>query len=123
MSVSILLAEDHEPNRKVLRRRLERRGFTVFEAADGVEAVAMFQQQPDIVLLDLSMPNMSGMEALQQIRAMAGGKDTPVVALTAHAMNEMRVDCEAAGFDDFVTKPIEFDNLLLTIQRLAPAAA
>lgn len=124
MTVSILLAEDHEANRKVLCRRLARRGFEVIEAADGVEAVAAFQQRrPDLVLMDLSMPNMSGTEALQQIRVMAGGTSVPVVALTAHAMDEMRSECSAAGFDDFATKPIEFDDLVLIIQRLAPVAA
>lgn len=123
MSVRILLAEDHEANRSVLCRRLARRGFEVMEAVDGVEAVAAFQQQrPDLVLMDLSMPNMSGTEALKQIRALPGGTSVPVLALTAHAMDEMRSECRAAGFDDFATKPIEFDNLVQMIQRHIQAA-
>lgn len=122
MSALILLAEDHEANRKVLCRRLERRGYKMLEAADGEEAVTRFQEQtPDLVLMDLSMPIMDGVEALKQIRKHATAANIPIVALTAHAMDDMRSECAAAGFDDFATKPIDFEELLNMIRRLIPS--
>ena len=123
MSDTILLVEDHEANRSVLKRRLERRGYAVAEAADGAEAIAKFcAAPPDLVIMDLSMPNMSGLEALQHIRASGKGVDVPVIALTAHAMDEMREKCLASGFADFLTKPLNFDALLDCIVSLKGAA-
>lgn len=119
MSTKILLAEDHDSNRAVLKRRLERRGFEVVDAENGEIAAAQFAAQaPDIVLLDLSMPVMDGFDALQLMRASRGAAAVRFVALTAHAMSEMREKCEAAGFDAFLTKPIEFDDLVAVIERL-----
>lgn len=119
MSPNILIAEDHDDNRAVLKRRLERRGYVVFEAENGAIAVEKFlTHAPDVVLMDISMPVMDGKVALAHIRASEGGGSVPIVALTAHAMQEMRDQCMALGFNAFVPKPIEFPELLDVIARL-----
>lgn len=119
MSAAILLADDYEANRAALKRRLERRGYSVIEAADGLEALAKFTEHtPDLILMDLSMPQMGGEESLMRIRESNAGKRVPVVALTAHAMDETKAKCALAGFDAFHSKPIEFDDLLEIISQL-----
>lgn len=124
MSGTVLLADDHDVNRQVLRRRLERRGYKVVEAADGEQTVARFgEHKPTIVLLDLSMPKMDGKEAYAKMRAMPHGPSTPIVALTAHALPEVERSCLALGFDSFLTKPIEFEDLLRTLNAFAAAPA
>jgi CheY-like chemotaxis protein len=117
MSTVVLLADDHDVSRQVLRRRLERRGYRVMEAADGEQALARFAERvPDIVLLDLSMPKKDGKAVFSQMRAQPGGRRVPIVALTAHAQAEVEQSCLAMGFDAFKTKPVEFDELLRTIE-------
>lgn len=124
MSIKILLAEDHDSNRAVLKRRLERKGYAVVDAENGAVAVERFKEQaPDIVLLDISMPVMDGLEAQRIMRDASANPAIRYVALTAHAMAEMRAQCEAAGFDAFLTKPIEFDDLIEVIERLCGANA
>ncbi len=124
VSISILLVEDHEANRTVLRRRLERRGYAVAEAADGAEAVHKYaSDRHGLVLMDLSMPGMSGFDALAAIRKDDAKDTVPVIALTAHAMDDMREKCAARGFDGFLAKPIDFDVLVSEIGRLVPPEA
>ena len=119
MSAVVLLADDHDVNRQVLRRRLERRGYSVIEAADGEAALARFAERtPDIVLLDISMPKMDGKAVFTRMRAHAPNKRVPIVALTAHAQAEVEQSCLGMGFDAFKTKPVEFDDLLQTIVAL-----
>lgn len=119
MSAVVLLADDHDVNRQVLRRRLERRGYSVIEAADGEAALARFAERtPDIVLLDISMPKMDGKTVFTRMRAHAPNKRVPIIALTAHAQAEVEQSCLAMGFDAFKTKPVEFDDLLQTISAL-----
>lgn len=109
----ILLAEDHPDNREMLARRLERKGYKVSFAVDGKEAVErFFELKPDLVLMDISMPIMSGLEATREIRAAETGARTPIVALTAHAMESARNECLDAGCDAFSTKPVDFPALL-----------
>lgn len=123
MKATVLLAEDHDVNRQVLRRRLERRGYCVVEASDGEQALALFAERaPDIVLLDLSMPKKDGKAVFSQMRADPRGKHVPIVALTAHAQAEVEQSCLAMGFNAFKTKPVEFDELLQTIEALAKKA-
>lgn len=120
MSVSILLVEDNDANRMVLRRRLERRGYSVDDAADGRQAIDKFEaSRPDIVLMDLSMPNMSGFEAFERMRALQGDREVPVIAVTAHAMDTIRTRCEESGFAAFVAKPLDFEALVSCIGSLA----
>jgi two-component system, sensor histidine kinase and response regulator len=106
----VLLVEDNVVNQMVAEALLERRGFDVVRAGNGLEGVEAFRRQRfDLVLMDIQMPEMDGFEALAAIRALeqVSGRRTPVVALTAHAMKEDRERCLAAGMDDYLSKPIE----------------
>lgn len=120
----VLIAEDNPENLDMLRRRLERRGYAVFAAPDGQVAVNMTNElKPDIVLMDVSMPVLSGLEATRAIRAQPEVARTPIVALTAHAMDGDRQRCLDAGCDAYATKPVDLPSLIATIERLVPAAA
>jgi CheY-like chemotaxis protein len=113
----VLLAEDHDDNREMLMRRLSRAGFDVRGACHGEDAVYQaIDWKPDIVLMDVSMPIMSGLDATRMIRQKLGTK-MRIIALTAHAMNESRDACLEAGCDAFATKPIEWSHLLDEINR------
>lgn len=113
----ILLIEDNEMNRDMLSRRLERRGFTVVMALDGAEGVAMARStQPDLILMDMSLPVIDGLEATRQVRADPVTATIPVIALTAHAMSADELRAREAGCDDFDTKPVELTRLLAKIQ-------
>ena len=111
-------------NRDMLTRRLARRGFEVLQAADGVEAVATaLRCRPDLVLMDLSLPEVDGLEATRRIKADPAARGIPVIALTAHAMLNDRERSLAAGCDDYDTKPIDLPRLLEKIRLLLPAEA
>lgn len=113
----ILIAEDNADSRDMLSRRLLKRGFDVLVAVDGAEAVALARQsRPGLILMDISMPVMSGLEAIAVIRADPVMRSIPVIALTAHAMPEDRAACLEAGADAFISKPIDFKNLLEAIE-------
>ena len=115
----ILLVEDNEMNRDMLSRRLERKGYAVVCALDGQEGVAKAKsEQPDLVLMDMSLPVLSGWEATQQLKADPATRGIPVIALTAHAMAEDEKKARVAGCDDYDTKPIEMERLLGKIQKL-----
>ena len=115
----ILLVEDNEMNRDMLCRRLQRRGYDILLAMDGEQGCELASsQQPDLVLMDLSLPVMDGWEATRCIKADANCAHIPVIALTAHALEEDRDSALEAGCDDFDTKPIEFERLLGKIVRL-----
>lgn len=118
---TILLVEDNELNRDMLRRRLERKGFTVSTAADGEEALVLMRAQlPELVLLDMSLPIKDGWTTCREVRCDPAISAIPIIALTAHAMNEDREKALAAGCDDYATKPIDFPALLEQISRLLP---
>jgi CheY-like chemotaxis protein len=115
----ILLVEDNEMNRDMLSRRLVRNGFEVVMATDGGEGVAMAaSEQPDLILMDMSLPVMDGWEATRRVKADAATSAIPIIALTAHALVEDRDKARAAGCDDFDTKPVELPRLLEKISRL-----
>jgi two-component system cell cycle response regulator DivK len=115
----ILLVEDNEMNRDMLSRRLERRGYEVTFAVDGREGVEKaLTGKFDLVLMDMSLPEIDGWEATRQIRAAPETKSLPVIALTAHAMAGDRERAIAAGADDYDTKPIELPRLLGKIETL-----
>jgi CheY-like chemotaxis protein len=120
----ILLVEDNAINQQVARETLERFGATVSVARHGGEAVDMVRRTAyDVVLMDVQMPVMDGLTATRRIRALPGLAELPIVALTAHALAEDRDNCLAAGMNDYLTKPIEADRLLITLgQWIAPAA-
>lgn len=120
----VLIAEDNTENLDMLRRRLERRGYTVFAAADGQQAIDQtLALKPDIVLMDVSMPILSGLEATRAIRQNPEVERTPIVALTAHAMDGDRARCLEAGCDAYATKPVDLPSLIATMERLVPGAA
>lgn len=117
----ILLVEDNEMNRDMLSRRLLRNGFEVVMAVDGAKGVAMASsEKPDLILMDMSLPEIDGWEATRRVKADPATKAIPVIALTAHAMAEDREKALAAGCDDFDTKPVELPRLLAKIQALLP---
>ncbi len=115
----VLLVEDNEMNRDMLSRRLKRKGFDVEMAVNGQEGVSMaVSMQPDLILMDVSLPVINGYEATRQIKDSDDTKSIPVIALTAHAMAGDREKALAAGCDDYDTKPVEFKRLLGKIQAL-----
>jgi CheY-like chemotaxis protein len=115
----ILLVEDNEMNRDMLSRRLERRGFKVAMAVDGKQGLEMADTAaPDLILLDLSLPEMDGWEVLRQLKQDAKTKEVPVIALTAHALVTDRDRALKAGFDDYDIKPVELPRLLRKMDAL-----
>ena len=126
-----LVAEDNDINALVAQKALRRLGFEVVRALDGEEALrlasplASLGSRPfDLILMDLKMPGLDGYEATRRLRrleAAAGRTPTPVVALSANALDESRRSCMAAGFDAFLVKPVEFRALAGTIERVCPA--
>lgn len=115
----ILLVEDNDLSRNMLSRRLKRSGYSVTTAATGVEAIAkVTAEHPDVVLMDMSLPELDGWECTRRLRAQEPTRDIHIVALTAHAMQADRRRALAVGCDDYLTKPIDFPTLLQTIERL-----
>ena len=119
----ILLVEDNEMNRDMLSRRLKRKGFDVVIAIDGQEGLELAdQEQPDLILMDMSLPVMDGWEATRQLKSNQNLSTIPVIALTAHAMSGDRQKAIEAGCDDYDTKPIELPRLLGKIEGLLAKA-
>ena len=124
----VLLAEDNLVNRKLVVRLLEKRGHQVHAVDNGRSAVTMIASTAagfDVVLMDLQMPEMSGFEATHAIREREHGSQThvPIVALTAHAMAGDRERCLAAGMDGYLSKPIEVNDLIMTVERFGSDSA
>jgi CheY-like chemotaxis protein len=118
----ILLVEDNEMNRDMLSRRLQRKGYDVDMAVDGAQGVAMATTGGyDLILMDMSLPEIDGWEATRRIRQTPGPR-VPVIALTAHAMAGDREKAMEAGCDDYDTKPVELDRLLGKIEALLRTA-
>ncbi|MDP3613854.1 MAG: response regulator, partial [Rubrivivax sp.] len=118
----ILLAEDNVVNQKLALRLLQRMGYRADVAANGIEAIESIERQPyDVVLMDVQMPEMDGLEATRRISRRWSGADRPrIVAMTANAMQGDREACLAAGMDDYVTKPIRVDELIAALGRIRP---
>ena len=117
----ILLVEDNEMNRDMLSRRLLRRGYEIVMAVDGGEGVEMAgSTQPDLILMDMSLPVIDGWEATRRIKAAEATRHIPIIGLTAHAMAGDREKAIEAGCDDYDTKPVELDRLIAKIQALLP---
>jgi len=115
----ILLVEDNEMNRDMLSRRLTRKGHEVSIAIDGREGVAKARdERPELILMDISLPEIDGWEATRLLRADVSTASIPVIALTAHAMESDRVRSLEAGCDDYDTKPVELQRLLDKIEAL-----
>ena len=119
--MKILYIEDNDDNVYMLRNRLARAGFTIVVATDGTAGVAMTaSEHPDLVLMDLTLPDIDGAEATRRIKADPATRHIPVLALTANAMSGDREKALAAGCDDFDTKPVDLPRLLGKIRALAP---
>lgn len=115
----ILLVEDNEMNRDMLSRRLLRKGYDVLEAIDGRQGIEMASRElPDLILMDMSLPEIDGWEATRQIKQSPSTGHIPVIALTAHAMSGDRERALKAGCDDFDTKPVDWTRLLGKMQNL-----
>ena len=116
---TILIVEDNDANRRMLVRRLERRGYTLLEASDGAAAISVaLEAQPDLILMDMSLPVMHGWDASTRLKTDDLTRDIPIIALTAHAMTGDREKAFEAGCDDFDTKPYDLDRLIGKIEAL-----
>jgi two-component system cell cycle response regulator DivK len=112
----ILLVEDNEMNRDMLSRRLSRHGYDIEIAVDGAEALVKAQSvQPDLILMDISLPVHNGFEVTQRLRAQSATAQIPIIALTANATVEDREQAFAAGCNEFETKPVDLPRLLQKI--------
>ena len=115
----ILLVEDNEMNRDMLSRRLNKRGFEVSVAVDGQEGVkAAIAQQPDLILLDMSLPVVDGWTAARMLKDDPATVQIPIIALTAHALAGDREKALEAGCEDYDTKPVDLNRLLEKIGNL-----
>lgn len=116
----ILLVEDNEVNRKLIQQRLgSESNFMIGEAVDGQSAVEMaYHFQPDLILMDMSLPVKDGWTATAELRKFDRTKDIPIIALTAHAMENDRLKSEEVGCDEFISKPIDFVVLKTVMNRL-----
>jgi len=117
--VKILYVEDNEDNVFVVEERLTRAGHTVLIATDGLRGIEMARHEaPDLVLMDLSLPELDGWEATRRLKSAPETSRIPVIALTSHAMVGEREKALAAGCDEFETKPVDFARLLAKIGAL-----
>jgi two-component system cell cycle response regulator DivK len=116
---TVLIVEDSDDARYFMRLSLEQLGYLIIEAENGARAVEIAQlERPDIILMDLSLPILDGIAATERIRASDGLQGVPIIAVTAHQETDFRVGAKAAGFDAYVTKPIDIDFLGDLIQGL-----
>lgn len=121
---TILLVEDNEFNRDMLSRRLSRKGFSILIAEDGASGLKLTREKmPDLILMDVSLPDIDGLEITRQLKADPQTRRIPIIVITAHAMVGDRQQSLAAGADDYHIKPVELTTLLTQIQALLPPAA
>lgn len=115
----VLVVEDFEDNRFMMRRLLEMSGYQVVEAVNGKQAVEKAEsERPAIILMDLSLPQLDGLSATRQIRQREGMSKMPIVAVSAHDSADFHAEALAAGCNEYVTKPIDFDQLVQLLDRL-----
>jgi CheY-like chemotaxis protein len=123
-SLSLLLVEDTEDNRFMMRRLLEMSGYTVLEAHNGEEAVQMAAStRPALILMDLSLPIIDGLAATRLIRKLEGFEEVPIVAVSAHDTTDFQAEALEAGCNEYITKPIDFGELEKLIESLLSSRA
>jgi two-component system cell cycle response regulator DivK len=116
---TVLIVEDSDDARYFMRLALEQLGYLIVEAENGAKAIEVAEREhPDIILMDLSLPIMDGLAATEKIRANEGLKSIPIIAVTAHQETDFRAGAKAAGFDAYVTKPIDIDFISELINGL-----
>lgn len=121
MGHTILVVEDNLDSRELIRLVLEAEGYRVVEAANGVIAISVAQQeQPDAILMDMSMPFMDGCQATKRIRQLPGFRNTPIIAFTAYNQWDWRAKAILAGSTDFLTKPLQVRVLLRMLSHYLP---
>ncbi|MEZ5996311.1 MAG: response regulator [Hyphomonadaceae bacterium] len=120
---TVLIAEDDEAGRHLLARRLMQRGYDVILAADGADAVTLaVNERPDIIIMDLSMPIMDGVEAWRTIREMSSSPP-PVIALTGALIEDVRITCVELGFAAYIVKPYDYYDVLKCVDGILNAKA
>ena len=118
MAYRILYVEDNFQNKRLVRKMLQARGFEVLEAGDGLTGIEVAtRERPDLILMDISLPGIDGMEAAQRLKARPETGSIPIVALTANAMRGDRERFLTAGCDDYLSKPISTAELLEMVHR------
>jgi CheY-like chemotaxis protein len=118
---TVMVVEDFEDNRFMMRRLLEMSGYHVLEAVNGQEAVEIARRErPNLILMDLSLPLLDGLAATRRIRQEESLREVPIVAVSAHDTADFHADALAAGCNDYVTKPIDFDQLEALLAKLLP---
>jgi two-component system cell cycle response regulator DivK len=123
MSNRILVIEDNEDNRQIIRDLLTSLGYELIEAVDGAQGVAMAQShRPDLILMDIQLPEMDGYEATRQIRAVSELKTVPIIAVTSYALSGDEAKARDAGCDGYVAKPFSPRELLAKIRQFLPDA-
>ena len=119
--LTVMVVEDFEDNRFMMRRLLEMSGYNVIEAINGEEAIEIaLRERPALILMDLSLPRVDGLAATRQMRQHSELSQIPIVAVSAHDTTDFHAEALAAGCNDYVTKPIDFDELEELLKGLLP---
>lgn len=112
MPRKILIVEDNQDNRELVVKVLKNKGYSTIEAVDGEDAIEKAtSEKPDLILLDISLPKLDGYEVVKRLKSMEAFQDTPVVAFTAHAMKGDREKVIVAGFEGYISKPVNIREL------------
>lgn len=120
----VIIVEDNEMSRDMLSKRLGRRGYEISIAIDGREGIEKTREEhPDLVLMDMNLPDVDGWEATKQLKADLETRNIPIIALTAHAMNGDREKSLNAGCDDYDSKPLNLSRLLHKMEKLLQRAS
>lgn len=118
---TVLVVDDNAVNQELITELLDAWGFTVLRAGSGLEALSMLEREsPDLMLLDLQMPDMDGYKVIRQVRDNPRRRELPVVAVTAYAMTGDREHALESGFDGYLTKPLDFNSLRVEVQKWCP---